>query len=146
MKEVYGKKLGMTQIFNEDGTVKNVLYEEGKELANEIAREAKVKTKADFKKIIDKYVELLHQNKTSIHKEIVVDYTLPELICSLNKKIYLQPIEILIEGQDLFPVQWKIELYKNSELYKELVLDNHSEVLYDYSLIPQDEIRENKND
>ena len=40
-------------IFYEDGTVKNVLYEEGKELANEIAREAKIKTKADFTNMIN---------------------------------------------------------------------------------------------
>lgn len=39
-----------------------------------------------------------------------------------------------------------IDRLTNSELYKELILDNHSEVLYDYSLIPQDEIKEYKND
>lgn len=39
-----------------------------------------------------------------------------------------------------------IDRLTNNELYKELILDNHSEVLYDYSLIPQDEIRENEND
>lgn len=32
----------------------------------------------------------------------------------------------------------------NQELKKELILDNHSRVMYDYSLIPKDEIREGK--
>lgn len=40
-------------IFYEDGTVKNVLYEEGKELANEVARDAKIKTKAEFANMIN---------------------------------------------------------------------------------------------
>ena len=31
-------------VFYADGTVKNVLYEEGKELANEVVKEAKIKT------------------------------------------------------------------------------------------------------
>ena len=35
-----------------------------------------------------------------------------------------------------------IDRLTNTELYKELVLDNHSEVLYDYSLIPANEIRD----
>lgn len=34
-----------------------------------------------------------------------------------------------------------IDRLTNEELYKELILDNHSGVLYDYSLIPQDQIR-----
>ena len=29
----------------------------------------------------------------------------------------------------------------NEQVRKELILDNHSEVLYDYDLIPKDEIR-----
>lgn len=34
-----------------------------------------------------------------------------------------------------------IDKLTNEELYKELILDNHSEVMYDYSLIPEDQIR-----
>ena len=34
-----------------------------------------------------------------------------------------------------------IDRLTNEELYKELILDNHSEVLYDYDLIPKEEIR-----
>lgn len=34
-----------------------------------------------------------------------------------------------------------IDRLTNEELYKELVLDNHSAVMYDYDLIPKDEIR-----
>lgn len=34
-----------------------------------------------------------------------------------------------------------IDRLTNEELYKELILDNHSEVMYDYDLIPKDEIR-----
>lgn len=34
-----------------------------------------------------------------------------------------------------------IDRKTNDELYKELILDNHSEVMYDYDLIPKDEIR-----
>lgn len=34
-----------------------------------------------------------------------------------------------------------IDRLTNEELYKELILDNHSGVLYDYSLIPEDQIR-----
>ena len=33
----------------------------------------------------------------------------------------------------------------NEELYKELILDNHSAVLYDYSLIPKEQIRNDEN-
>lgn len=33
-----------------------------------------------------------------------------------------------------------IDRLTNEELYKELILDNHSEVLYDYNLIPKEEI------
>lgn len=35
-----------------------------------------------------------------------------------------------------------IDRMTSEELYKELILDNHSSVLYDYSLIPKEEIRE----
>ena len=38
-----------------------------------------------------------------------------------------------------------IDRLTNKEIKKELILDNHSEVLYDYSLIPQDEIRNVEN-
>lgn len=38
-----------------------------------------------------------------------------------------------------------IDRLTNTELYKELILDNHSLVMYDYSLIPQDEIREDSH-
>ena len=34
-----------------------------------------------------------------------------------------------------------IDRLTNKELYKELILDNHSEVMYDYSLIPKEQIR-----
>lgn len=34
-----------------------------------------------------------------------------------------------------------IDRLTNDELYKELILDNHSKVMYDYSLIPEDQIR-----
>lgn len=40
-------------IFYADGTVKNVLYEEGQELANQIAKEEKIKTKAEFVKLVN---------------------------------------------------------------------------------------------
>ena len=40
-------------VFYEDGTVKNMLYEEGKELANQIARAEKIKTKAEFTSMIN---------------------------------------------------------------------------------------------
>ena len=40
-------------VFYADGTVKNVLYEEGKELANEVVKEAKIKTKAEFTSMIN---------------------------------------------------------------------------------------------
>ena len=39
-----------------------------------------------------------------------------------------------------------IDSTTNEELKKELILNNHSEVMYDYSLIPKDQIREDKND
>lgn len=39
-----------------------------------------------------------------------------------------------------------IDRTTNEELYKELILDNHSEVMYDYNLIPKDQIRVDKND
>ena len=38
-----------------------------------------------------------------------------------------------------------IDRLTNEELYKELILDNHSAVLYDYSLIPKDQIRDDDN-
>ena len=34
-----------------------------------------------------------------------------------------------------------IDRKTNKEVKKELILDNHSEVLYDYSLIPKEQIR-----
>ena len=39
---------------------------------------------------------------------------------------------------------YKITIDKetNQEINKELILDNHSEVLYDYNLIPKDQIKE----
>lgn len=39
-----------------------------------------------------------------------------------------------------------IDRITNEELYRELILDNHSAVLYDYSLIPKDQIRDDKDD
>ena len=37
----------------------------------------------------------------------------------------------------------KMDRETNKEVSKELILDNHSRVMYDYSLIPKDEIKEN---
>jgi len=39
-----------------------------------------------------------------------------------------------------------IDRITNEELYKELILDNHSEVMFDYNLIPKDQIRDDKDD
>ena len=39
----------------------------------------------------------------------------------------------------------KIERKTNKEISKELILNNHSEVLYDYNLIPKSEIRDDDN-
>ena len=39
-----------------------------------------------------------------------------------------------------------IDRETNKEIAKELKLDNHSEVMYDYSLIPKDQIRDDNND
>ena len=39
-----------------------------------------------------------------------------------------------------------IDRLTNEELYKELILDNHSAVMYDYSLIPKDQIRGAEDD
>ena len=39
-----------------------------------------------------------------------------------------------------------IDKQTNQEEKKELILDNHSKVMYDYSLIPENEIRRNVND
>ena len=54
------------------------------------------------------------------------------------------------EGQKYFRISqvYKIVIDRltNKELDKELILDNHSEVMYDYSLIPKDQIRDDKND
>lgn len=38
-----------------------------------------------------------------------------------------------------------IDRLTNEQLYKELILDNHSKVMYDYSLIPKNEIWEEKD-
>ncbi len=39
-----------------------------------------------------------------------------------------------------------IDRETNKEVAKELILDNHSEVMYDYNLIPKDQIRDDNND
>lgn len=39
-----------------------------------------------------------------------------------------------------------IDRLTNEELYKELILDNHSAVMYDYALIPKDQIRDDNDD
>ena len=39
-----------------------------------------------------------------------------------------------------------IDRLTNEELYRELILDNHSKVMYDYALIPKDQIRDDKDD
>ena len=39
-----------------------------------------------------------------------------------------------------------IDRLTNEELYKELILDNHSGVMYDYALIPKDQIRDDEDD
>ena len=39
-----------------------------------------------------------------------------------------------------------IDKKTNKEVKKELILDNHSEVIYDYSLIPENEIRNDEHD
>ena len=43
---------------------------------------------------------------------------------------------------------YKVTLDKdtNEEIKRELILDNHSKVMYDYSLIPEDQIRETSDD
>ena len=50
------------------------------------------------------------------------------------------------EGEKYFRISqvYRITIDKNTnkEIDKELILDNHSEVLYDYSLIPKEEIRD----
>lgn len=54
------------------------------------------------------------------------------------------------EGEKYFRISqvYKIVIDRltNKELDKELILDNHSEVMYDYSLIPKEQIRDDKND
>ncbi len=54
------------------------------------------------------------------------------------------------EGETFFRISQVyrivIDRLTNEELYKELILDNHSQVLYDYSLIPKDQIRDDNND
>lgn len=39
----------------------------------------------------------------------------------------------------------KIDKETGNEIKKELILDNHSRVMYDYNLIPKEQIRENTN-
>ncbi len=39
-----------------------------------------------------------------------------------------------------------IDRLTNKEIEKELILDNHSKVMYDYSLIPKDQIRDDEDD
>lgn len=54
------------------------------------------------------------------------------------------------EGDKYFRISqvYRIVIDKatNEELYKELILDNHSAVMYDYSLIPKDQIRNDSDD
>ena len=49
------------------------------------------------------------------------------------------------EGKDYYRISqiYKITINKenNEEIKRELILDNHSKVMYDHSLIPEDEIR-----
>lgn len=53
------------------------------------------------------------------------------------------------EGQDYYRISQVyrivIDRQTNEELYKELILDNHSKVLYDHELIPKEQIREDEN-
>lgn len=54
------------------------------------------------------------------------------------------------EGEQYFRISQVyrivIDRLTNDVLYKELILDNHSQVLYDYDLIPQNEIRNDVDD
>lgn len=54
------------------------------------------------------------------------------------------------EGEEYFRISQVyrivIDRKTNEELYKELILDNHSRVMYDYNLIPKEQIRNNEDD
>lgn len=54
------------------------------------------------------------------------------------------------EGEEYFRISQVyrivIDRTTNEELYKELILDNHSRVMYDYDLIPKDQIRNDDDD
>ena len=54
------------------------------------------------------------------------------------------------EGNEYFRISQVyrivIDRLTNKELYKELILDNHSAVMYDYALIPEDQIRNDDDD
>lgn len=49
------------------------------------------------------------------------------------------------EGNDYYRISWvfrmNIDRKTNEEIKKELILDNHSKVMYDHSLIPKEQIR-----
>lgn len=53
------------------------------------------------------------------------------------------------EGKDYYRISQVyrivIDRLTNEELYKELILDNHSKVMYDHNLIPKEQIREDEN-
>ncbi len=54
------------------------------------------------------------------------------------------------EGEKYFRIsqvyRLTIEKETGKEIKKDLILDNHSEVMYDYNLIPKDQIRKDEND
>lgn len=54
------------------------------------------------------------------------------------------------EGEEYFRISQVyrivIDRKTNEELYKELILDNHSRVMYDYNLIPKEQIRKDEDD
>ena len=99
------------------------------------------------------YVDYRFQNDTDQAVQIVVWVEGGELCGELRSereypyryKLVEENHHFRKEGQDYYRIsqvyRWVIDRKTNQIRDKELILDNHSRVMYDYHLIPADQIR-----
>ena len=104
------------------------------------------------------YIDYRFRNNTDQNVQILVWVENGELCGELrSEKPYPYRYKLMeennhfqIEGKKFYRIsqvyRLVIDRKNNKEIKKELILDNHSEVMYDYSLIPKDQIKEVNHD
>lgn len=107
--------------------------------------------------VLYNYIDYRFKNNTDQNVQILVWVENDELCGELRSdkefpyryKLVEENHHFKKEGNDYYRISQVyrivIDRKTNKEINKELILDNHSKVMYDHTLIPKDEIRDDEN-